>query len=1184
MEKRLPFHQQLRLERERRGWSQADLAKRMGKISVKTIRRWERGESLPQPYYRQKFIEVLGKSPEELGLIEQASESLSHKEDWGEAPLGNPFYGRENEQANLQAWMAQKPCRVIALVGIGGIGKTSLAATTAFSVKDTFSAIFWRSLRNAPPLEHFLQQCLQFLFFEPQPLPTRSDDLLSLLLYHLQAHRCLLVLDNFESLLQPGQSVGHYREGYEPYGHLLQQLGETRHQSCLLLTSREKPREITYLEGKNSPVRSLTLAGMGRLEGQQLLQEKDLSGSPEHWARLIEQYSGNPLALKLVAQPIHTLFAGNIASFLQEEKVAFGDITDLLHQQFGRLTGTERELFYWLAIEREAVTAEELQASLVHPLTKGALLTTLTSLLRRFLIEQHHATRFTLQPVIQEYVTDELIRQACEEFGRGASETWSSYAFLKAQAKEYLRESQKRLILVPIVQYLLDLYGQAGLERHIQTLLVHLRTSLPQRNSYIVGNVLNLLIFCGTNLSAFDFSHLPVRQAYLQDYALPRVNFEASHFRECVFTNTFGDILSVTWSPEGQLVAAGTSNGKIWLYSRKQDTLLGILGGHTDGVWAVAFSPDGRTIASGSDDQTVRLWDQETGTCLRVLPKHSNRVRAVSFSPDGRLLVSGGEDGLMHLWSMPDGELVRTLTGHTGRIWSIDFSPDGRLLASGGTDQTVRIWQVVSGECRTILSEHTHWVRSVRFSPNGCLLASASDDRTIRIWDCQQAAYKHTLQGHASPVWSLAFPPDSRTLVSGSEGGSEGGSLRLWDMESGVCRTVLQGHSRGIRAITIDPTGQWLVSGGEGQTIYLWDLSTGECTKKFRGYTNRIWCIDSSQSKNQLASCSEDGCIRLWDMKTGSCIQTLSHRVHSARCVAMQPGGTWLASSGEDQKVRIWSLTSGRCKHVLEGHATWVRTISFSPDGIFLATGGEDGIIYVWDMRDPARANQRRLSLHGHTNWIRSVAFQPRGELLASGSDDQTVRLWHRQTGQCIQTLQGHRGRVRGVAFHPNGCLLASGSEDGSIRLWDLTTWDCIAVLEGQLQRVLTLAFSPCGKFLASGSNDAIVHIWSLRGQTLQPSTVGPAHSLNGHTGQIRSVCFHANPPLLVSGSEDGTIKLWEVKDGPEVGATSLVRATCINTLISGRPYEGMNITKAQGLTEAQRLSLVALGAVDEGE
>jgi hypothetical protein len=227
------------------------------------------------------------------------------------------------------------------------------------------------------------------------------------LLRHLQAQRCLLVLDNFESLLQSGQSVGHYREGYEQYGRLLQQLGETEHQSCLLLTSREKPREITQMEGKNTLVHSLPLTGVGPFEGKELLKEHDLHGTPEHWAKLVQQYSGNPLALQLVAEPIYTLFEGEIAHFLQEDEIAFGDITDLLNQQFQRLTPHEREIVYWLAIEREAVSLEKIQADLVHPASKGELFATLNLLGRRFLLEHPDHAQFTLQPVILEYITTE---------------------------------------------------------------------------------------------------------------------------------------------------------------------------------------------------------------------------------------------------------------------------------------------------------------------------------------------------------------------------------------------------------------------------------------------------------------------------------------------------------------------------------------------------------------------------------------------------------------------------------------------------------------------------------------------------------------------------------------------------------------------------------------------------------
>jgi len=118
------------------------------------------------------------------------------------------------------------------------------------------------------------------------------------------------------------------------------------------------------------------------------------------------------------------------------------------------------------------------------------------------------------------------------------------------------------------------------------------------------------------------------------------------------------------------------------------------LKGHTHWVWSVSFSPDGSLLASGSYDSTIKLWRVADGSLVRTLKGHTDWVNSVSFSPDGRLLASGSEDNTIKLWRVSDGSLVRTLKGHTGEVRSVSFSPDGRLLASGSGDNTIKLWQV----------------------------------------------------------------------------------------------------------------------------------------------------------------------------------------------------------------------------------------------------------------------------------------------------------------------------------------------------------------------------------------------------------------------------------------------------------------------------------------------------------
>jgi WD40 repeat protein len=1106
--------------------------------------------------------------------LPQPAESIrpAHREDWGEAVDVEDFYGRQSELANLERWVVADRCRTVALLGIGGIGKTALVTKLARQVKDQFDLVIWRSLRNAPPLEELLGECIQFLYDEQVlDLPKDPADCISLLIKALRARRCLLVLDNAESVLREGDRAGHYREGYEAYGDLLRRLGATQHPSCLLLTSREKPGEVALQEGETALVRSLFLAGLEPSEAREILKDKGLRGPNEVWQALIDRYSGNPLALKLVAEPIREVFGGYIAAFLDKAGPLLGDVRAVLDQQFNRLSELEQEVLYWLAIEREPVDLDALQDSIPHPVPKGEVAEALRSLRRRSLIEPV-AGGFTLQNVVMEYVTGRLIDRVCAEIAGGEISLFHSHALIKAQARDYIRESQTRLILKPIADRLVAALSAEELEGRLKGILSKLREARPPTPGYAGGNALNLLVQLHGDLGSYDFSALTVWQAHLQGIELRDVNFSNADLAKTVFTETFAPVTSVAFSPDGRLLAAGTSNGEIRVWRVVDGKRLHTCEGHTNWVWSVAFSPDGRMVASGGDDATVRLWDIDSGQCLKTMRGTAHVVRSVAFSPDGRTVASGGDGQRVVLWDIATGQERILSQVYSKQVLSVAFSPDGHTLASGGHDKTIQVWDADSGQCLKTLRGHTGTVRSVAFSPDGRSLATGSSDQTIRLWDLRGEQCLRVLEGHSDRVMSVAFSPDGRTLASGSEDDT----ACLWDVASGQCLRTVSRCGNVVASVTFSPDGRTLAVGSYDRTVRLWDASTGRCLITLQGYTNRVRSVAFSPDGYILASGSEDRIVRMWDVSTGRCIGTLHGHTDWARSVAFSPEcasppeaaaerrGRILASCSYDRTIRLWDTHSGQCLNTLRGHVFQVRTIAFSPDGHLLVSGGDDAA-RLWDVA----SGQCLKILQGHTNRVRSVAFSPTGQMVASSGFDQTVRLWDVGTGQCLKVLEGHSHQIDAIAFSPDGTLLASVSADQSVRLWDVDAGQCTMTLQGHLHPVVSVAFSPDGRTLASGSEDRSIKLWDVgSGQCLT--------TLRAHTYPVESVTFNFDGSLLASSSDDGTIKLWDV--------TTPKTARCLKTMRPDRLYERMSITGATGLTEDQKTTLKMLGAVESPE
>lgn len=1089
--------------------------------------------------------------------------------NWGESPDVSSFVGRSAELSILRHWIEVARCRLIMILGMGGIGKTSLSVTLVHQVQEKFDCVIWRSLRNAPSVEAILDQLSQ-CFFPSQQNQTSLDAKILQLLAYLRENRCLIVLDNVESILQSCDRNGQFHAAHEGYQHLFKVMGETQHQSCLILTSREVPRSLTTLTGETTPVRNFILKGLPYAEAQQLFPFKgNFEGQSSEWETLIDHYSGNPLALKIIASAIQNFFNGNISQFLallKEETFVVDDIHNLLAEQFDRLTALEQDIMYWLALNRELTSWQELQSDLANHHSSAEILQAISSLERKSLIEKQNQG-FTQSAVVMGFLIQEFVEMMVEALIAQDLCRLSSHCLIKVNSNDYLQDIQTCLVLDPITQKLQTHLGSLPhLKEHLKQILAQARQQPLQLAGYIGGNIFNLLRHLQVDLGHYDFSNLTLWQANLQGLRLNNINLSGCDLAHSSFSQTFSSIRAVTFSPEwsqsgveNQLLATGDTSGEIRLWQVPEGQNILTLSGHTNWVCALAFHPKEKLLASASADHSIKIWNTHTGQCLNTLIGHRSWVMSVAYSPSGKelqpFLASCSADRKIKLWDVQTGQCLQTLAEHQHGVWSIAIDPQGKYVASASADQTVKLWDVQTGQCLRTYQGHSQGVWSVTFSPDGKLLATGSADQTIKLWNVQTGQCLNTFKGHQNWVWSVCFNPQGDILVSGSADQS----IRLWKIQTGQCLRILSGHQNWVWSVAVSPEGNLMASGSEDRTLRLWDIHQGQCLKTWQGYGNWVRSIVFHPQGEVLYSGSTDQVIKRWSAQSGKYLGALSESANAIWTMACHPTAQWLASGHEDSSVKLWDLQTHQCIYAITGHLNTVWSVAFNPSGDYLASGSADQTMKLWQ----TETGQLLQTFSGHENWVCSVAFHPQAEVLASGSYDRTIKLWNMTSGQCVQTLKGHTSGLWAIAFSPDGELLASCGTDQTIKLWDVQTGQCLKTLRGHENWVMSVAFHPLGRLLASASADHTLKVWDVQSsECLQ--------TLSGHQNEVWSVAFSFDGQILASGGDDQTLKLWDVNT-----------YDCLKTLRSPKPYEGMNITDVTGLTPAQKSTLKSLGAKD---
>ena len=352
-------------------------------------------------------VDRVQQSALEPNFVERESTITNSHQDWGAALDVSIFWGRTDELTTLEQWIVEEHCRLLAIWGIAGIGKSLLARKLADNIKDKFEYVIWRSLNHAPLVQDILADLIEFFSNKQETvLPDATVSGTSRLIEYLQAHPCLVILDGVETLLITGQLAGRYREGYQEYGKLFRQIGQLKHQSCIMLTSSEKSREIASLAGKSSPIRVYKLEGLKKDAAQNILREQGLI-EEEEWRSLIEHYRGNPLYLKIVSTLIIEVFNGKASEFIKENTIFIGQIHEVLEQLFERLSNLEIDVMCKLAITNKPVSINRLRELISAPLSSSQLMEVLESLMLRSMIEkvtECSELLYGVQPVVRKYV------------------------------------------------------------------------------------------------------------------------------------------------------------------------------------------------------------------------------------------------------------------------------------------------------------------------------------------------------------------------------------------------------------------------------------------------------------------------------------------------------------------------------------------------------------------------------------------------------------------------------------------------------------------------------------------------------------------------------------------------------------------------------------------------------------
>nr|VFJ52061.1 MAG: WD40 repeat [Candidatus Kentron sp. FM]VFJ62996.1 MAG: WD40 repeat [Candidatus Kentron sp. FM]VFK14335.1 MAG: WD40 repeat [Candidatus Kentron sp. FM] len=625
---------------------------------------------------------------------------------------------------------------------------------------------------------------------------------------------------------------------------------------------------------------------------------------------------------------------------------------------------------------------------------------------------------------------------------------------------------------------------------------------------------------------------------------------------------TTASVRAVRFNRTGDLLYSTGDDGQILRWSMPDGERVGEPWQAPADVVALTLSPDGKILASGNWNAGITLWSTTDGEKITSLQGTTSDVsdgNALAFTPHGRLL-SGGFKGDVGIWELPGalatGSKPRASDGEAKASGSEPPATGGKIHPGGPEPAST------AGEAREIVLDriHTDQVTAVAVDPKGEWLATGGGDKRIVLWRVTQGGAQpvRLLQGHANKVMGLRFVADGKSsgrLLSASHDNT----MRLWDMDSGAVLRIFQGHTAGLWSIALDEARGRIYTAANDGLLRRWPLATPH---------QWLWEMPGSpisaaiHPSGRLVSVGfADGALRLYPLPTANVGAGEGDHTHregeapaeppmgdaigpfSARQEPRPPGQAepvegWgkerTPTPAPDAGPRAMSLQPEPIAVIEDAHGAHVIRQSYSPDGRLLATASLDHTAKLWRMETTPGGPSLtpRHTFDGHSASVHAVAFSPDGRTLATAGYDGKVGLYDVESGKpTVDDFKPHEGLdVNTVSFGGKETLLTVGDRD--LRLWDLSQSPpklAAPPLESR-DAILWATLRPDARQLAAVGRDQFITLHGLPAPGAKTAMTDPSpRQLVGHEQTVYRAEYTPDGAQLATVSWDMTLRLWDL-------------------------------------------------------